>query len=152
MYHVEFDYGCAPEAEFCLAARNRSLSDIKATKYVLQYNTTELYSKGVQVDTLRNVALPMQKAIETALMRLVPGERYKQIDFDYATRRSPQPELGSSSPHFAAVRTPPWVVTDETTDTTNVIATAGGIFFFAALMFNFVIQARARSFLCVCHF
>lgn len=50
---MQFDYGCLPEAEFCLAQRNRSLSDIRKSSYVLQFNNTVIFNKGVEFDLTR---------------------------------------------------------------------------------------------------
>ena len=50
VYHLQFDYGCAPEAEYCLAQRNRSLSEISSISYIIQYNTSVLYVRGQEVN------------------------------------------------------------------------------------------------------
>lgn len=69
-------------------------------------------------------------------MKLVAGAQYKSVDFSYEIRRSPQPELGST---FVA-RFVGENLNFFAPDPTDVVGTAGGVFFFAALMFNFVIQ------------
>jgi hypothetical protein len=142
VYHLQFDYGCSPVDEYCLANTNRSLADVVGVSFVLQYNQTTVYLKGQQEDLIRIrvsrvvcvcssganrswcacvQALPYQKALDEALLRLVPGAAYHNLSLHYAMRRSPQPLLAPS----------------------DLIGTTGSVFFFAALMFNFVVQVGA---------
>ena len=75
-------------------------SDIKSVEYFIQYNTTEVRVKGKSYDLIQNLVtielifgeiiqflffifvqqLPMQKAIERALLNVIGGEKIENLD------------------------------------------------------------------------
>eukprot|EP00474_Spongospora_subterranea_P009421 CRZ09879.1 hypothetical protein [Spongospora subterranea] len=85
-------------------------------RYVVQYNSTSSTFRGKTYDPMLNVLLPMQKAADIAIMKtLLTG---RPVDVDYNFISFPHPE----------------------TSPIDVAAAYGPMFFFGALMFNFVIQ------------
>ncbi|KNC47836.1 ATP-binding cassette transporter [Thecamonas trahens ATCC 50062] len=89
---------------------------LRTVGYAIQYNYTETTSFGFPIDPTEYTLLPMQAAVERALMEELsgnPGLEYRVDLLPFA-----HPELISY----------------------DVVGELGPAFFFAALMFNFVIQ------------
>lgn len=125
---IKLDYGCdtnpfapASIADECHARANRTFSDVVGIRYAVQYNSTTLRWRGRSLATTFFVQIPMIKAIDVAIFELFGGS-VNVSSYDVATRRFPKPEISSF----------------------NAVSTASPFLFFAALMFNFVIQVRTR--------
>lgn len=139
--HFIFDYGCDPSqlnlrfinfsaipfpllpsvilpyldvgSDSC-HARTNAKDSIRGVRYLLQYNRTVNYVRGRAVNPVTYVQLPLQRAVDRALIATFGSN----VTFDYDLYPFAHPELILSS----------------------IVSSVGRFFFFGALMFNFVVQ------------
>jgi hypothetical protein len=90
--------------------------DGTSIKYSLQYNHTQVYSRGKLLDVMKYIVLPTQKALDREILRHFSGK--SNLVYEPSTSAFPHPELLPQ----------------------DIVAAAGPSFFFGTLMFNFVIQ------------
>eukprot|EP01130_Rhizamoeba_saxonica_P017887 TRINITY_DN8798_c0_g1_i1.p1 TRINITY_DN8798_c0_g1~~TRINITY_DN8798_c0_g1_i1.p1 ORF type:complete len:1347 (+),score=353.90 TRINITY_DN8798_c0_g1_i1:25-4041(+) len=118
VYHVLIDYGCdqlpTVQAESCYSS-SHSVEDVIGVKYIIQYNLTGTYFRGVFVDKNALYVMPMQISMDRASMEVFTESA---VNLDISTSEFPHPQLAP----------------------VDIIGTLGPIFIFGALMFNFVIQ------------
>lgn len=94
-----------------------SLATLLGVRYSLQFNTSSTTYLGSTYDPVRAVQLPMQKAVERAVL-VTTSLPTANIDFDFNYAPYAHPALAPE----------------------DVVSSVGATFYFGALMFNFVIQ------------
>lgn len=98
----------------------KDVSNLLGVRFVLQYDTESHTVYGVKSKPVLELHLPMQKAVERAILKTVTIAPVPSVDvdFDYGYITMARPEVAPD----------------------DIVSTVGAIFFFGALMFNAVIQ------------
>jgi ABC-type Na+ transport system ATPase subunit NatA len=127
-YHVRVNYGCdtnvfapASLSDECNSVKNRSFSEVLGIRYAVQYNSSTIRWRGNTLDTKPYVQLPMISQFDRAVFELIGSDSVNVSQYNVDIRRYPKPQVLT----FTAV------------------SASSPFLFFAALMFNFVIQVGA---------